>query len=87
MEYHPFGPDDTNPIKTSISELLTDIYQDMNDFILLYQKESRAAKQNAAGECKVLFFSHWGVRIIDLLKVIHSRKSPNLKEDDFHEFL
>lgn len=81
------GPDDTNPIKASISELLTDIYQDMKDFVLLYQKEGRAAKQNAANECKSLFFTHWGIRVIDLLKVIHSRKSTSLPKDDYPDFL
>ncbi len=81
------GPDETNPIKASISELLADIYQDMKDFVLLYQKEGRAAKQNAASECKFLFFSHWGIRIIDLLKVIHSRKSSGLTKEEFNDFL
>jgi hypothetical protein len=81
------GPDETNPIKASISELLTDIYQDMKDFVLLYQKEGRAAKQNAANECKSLFFSHWGIRIIDILKVIHSRKSSGLSKNEFDDFL
>lgn len=81
------GPDETNPIKASISELLTDIYQDMKDFLLLYQKEGRASKQNAAREFKHLFFSHWGIRLIDLLKVIHSRKSSALPVDDYNDFL
>jgi hypothetical protein len=81
------GPDETNPIKASISELLADIYQDMKDFIILYQKVGRASKQNAASECKSLFLSHWGIRIIDLLKVIHSRRSISLPKDDFNDFL
>jgi len=81
------GPDETNPIKASISELLTDIYQDMKDFVLLYQKEGRASKQNAAHECKSLFFSHWGIRVIDVLKIVHSRKSPILPADDYNDFI
>ena len=81
------GPDESNPIKASISELLTDIYQDMKDFVLLYQKEGRAAKQNAAKECKSLFFAHWGIRAVDVLKVIHSRKNSSLPKDDYNDFL
>jgi hypothetical protein len=81
------GPDDTTPIKASLSELLCDIYQDMQDFIMLYQKESRAAKQNAASECKSLFLSHWGIRVVDILKVLHSRKSASLPKDDYNDFL
>lgn len=81
------GPDETDPIKASISELLTDIYQDMKDFVLLYQKEGRAAKQNAASECKHLFLTHWGIRLIDILKVIHSRKSSSLPTQEYDDFL
>ncbi len=81
------GPDDTTPIKGSLSELLSDIYQDMQDFILLYQKESRAAKQNAAYDCKSLFLSHWGIRALDVIKVLHSRKSSNLPKDDYNDLL
>ena len=81
------GPDDTTPIKASLSEMLTDIYQDLQDFVLLYQKVSRAAKQNAVLECKSLFLSHWGIRAVDVLKVLHSRKSSSLPKDDYNDFL
>ncbi len=81
------GPDDTDPVKASISELLTDIYQDLKDFVLLYQKGNRAAKQNAASECKALFMSHWGIRIIDILKVVHSKRSAALPKNDFEDFI
>jgi len=58
-------------VKCFISEKLTDIYQDLKDFIFLYQKEQIAAKENAVYHCKKLFEVHWGFRIISLLKALH----------------
>ncbi len=66
-----FGKDDVHymidmhgdkdfPVKVSASELLSDIYQDMKDFVLLYQKNSRASKQNAAYNGRLNFLKNWG---------------------------
>ena len=49
----------------------TDIYQDMKDFVLLYQKPLREAKKVAVWEMRELFQAHWGFRIVNLLKVLH----------------
>lgn len=81
------GPDETTPIKASISEQLTDVYQDLKDFVLLYQKNTKAAKQNAAANCKALFNSHWGIRIIDVLKFIHSQNIQTSSQQDYLDFI
>lgn len=57
--------------KASLAENLADIYQDMKDFVLLYQKNTRAAQENAASEIRHLFETHWGIRIIHLLRHLH----------------
>jgi len=62
---------DTNPLKASLSEHLADVYQDLKDFVLLYQKNLAYAKQNAVYECRTLFISHWGPRIAALLPALH----------------
>lgn len=59
------------PIKGSIADGLTDIYQDMKDFVLLYQKPLRNVKKIAIWEIQELFKSHWGFRAVNLLKVMH----------------
>ena len=43
----------------------------MKDFVLLYQKPTRAAKQNAAFECKNLFENNWGYKLLNSLNTIH----------------
>lgn len=59
------------PLKASLAEHLADIYQDMKDFILLYQKNTYSARQNAISECKYLFESHWGYRISSIMPRLH----------------
>lgn len=59
------------PVKGSIADGLTDIYQDMKDFVILYQKPLRDAKKIALWEILELFKAHWGFRIANLLKVFH----------------
>lgn len=73
---------DNNPLKASISEHLADIYQDLKDFVLLYQQNHMYSKQNAVHECRNLFISHWGARIASLLPAIHTVAFPNTPDDD-----
>jgi len=70
---------DSELCEYNLAENLTDVYQDFKDFILLYQKESLAAKENAVYACKYLFETHWGFRIIAVLKVMHFRQFNELK--------
>jgi len=58
-------------IKASIADNLTDVYQDLKDFIILYTKNTQTARENAAFECKLQFETHWGIRVINALKAIH----------------
>ena len=72
--YYTLDPHDrnnTDPVRASISEGLADIYQDMKDFILLYQKPFNSSKENAIHECKDLFAKRTGYRLVDLQKAIH----------------
>ncbi|MBE0651551.1 MAG: DUF5063 domain-containing protein [Bacteroidales bacterium] len=62
---------ENEPIKASLAENLTDIYQDMEDFIMLYQKNTLAARENAVNECRNLFATHWGYRITTMMPKIH----------------
>jgi len=73
---------DNIPLRASISEHLADIYQDLQDFVLLYQKNHTYAKQNAVYECRKLFTSHWGARISALLPAIHAIAFHTEAEDD-----
>jgi len=67
---------DFDPVKGSLAENLTDIYQDLKDFVLLYQKNTDAARQNAVYDIKKLFKSRWGIRILRSLNYLHSILYP-----------
>ena len=62
---------ETEPVKSSISENIADIYQDMKDFLMLLKKNTLAAQQNAVFECKNLMQSHWGYRVGNTLTRVH----------------
>ncbi len=73
-EYWTIDPEhinETEPLKASLAENIADIYQDMKDLILLYQKNTFAARENAVSECKNLFASHWGYRIGKIMIRLH----------------
>jgi hypothetical protein len=67
---HEYGVD-YEAIKASLSENFSDIYQDLKDFLLLYQRNNRDARQNAVHECRRLFESRWGLKILENLRYIH----------------
>ncbi len=69
---------ENEPLKASLSENLTDIYQDMKDFVLLYQRNTYAARQNAVKEIRKLYATHWGYRITNIMAKVHHL----LYEDD-----
>lgn len=62
---------ETEPLKASISENIADIYQDMKDFLLLLQKNTLAARENAINQCRILHGNHWGYRIGNIFTRIH----------------
>jgi len=69
-----FTDQDSNPPemkKGSLSEHFADIYQDLNDFVILYQKNSIFAKENAVAEIEKLFRINWGIRVVNTLKILH----------------
>jgi len=61
-----------DPIRGSLAECITDIYQDLKDFLLLYQKPLKAFKENAVRDCKYLFETRFGYRLLDAQTAIHN---------------
>jgi hypothetical protein len=60
----------------SFSEYLSDVYQDIKDFLVLYQKPSMSAKENAINECLLFFKNHWGYRALMSVTNIHPLLYP-----------
>jgi hypothetical protein len=55
----------------SISEDLTDIYQDIKDFILLFELGTNEVMYEALWECKQSFQTFWGQKVTNVLRPLH----------------
>jgi hypothetical protein len=86
-EFYHVGYEEYNEyeaVKASLAENLADIYQDLKDFVLLYQKNSQAVRQNAVHDCRSLFETRWGPRVLSSLRYIHFLLiKNNLNEEHF----
>ncbi len=67
-------------IKLSIAENLSDAYQDIKDFVTLYRKNSLSSRENAIHDIKHLFETNWGNKLSNLLPIIHSLNSKTIVE-------
>lgn len=63
--------DTEGPVTSSISENLTDIYQDIKDFLLLYQTGTDEVMNDAIWECRLNFENLWGQKLVNALRAIH----------------
>ncbi|MDP4267068.1 MAG: DUF5063 domain-containing protein [Bacteroidota bacterium] len=76
----------------NLSDELSLIYNDLKDFLILFQKNTLDAKGNAIKSCKKYFENNWGERLIITHKYIHNHiyviKSKH-EEDSlpFNDFL
>ena len=59
------------PAVSSISENMADIYQDLKDFLLLYQTGTKEVMNDAVWECRQNFENYWGQRLVNSLRAIH----------------
>ncbi len=58
-------------VEVSLSDNMADIYQDMKDFVILYQKNISFSRENALTQIRQLFYDHWGVKVLDSLRAVH----------------
>jgi len=58
-------------VRASIAEGVADLYQDLKDFILLYQKPIYTFQENAVNECRDLFYSRYGYQLVRIHTAIH----------------
>jgi hypothetical protein len=63
--------DSEGPVVSSISENMADIYQDMKDFLLLYQTGTGEVMNDAVWECRMNFENFWGQKLVNSMRAIH----------------
>lgn len=72
------------PIKKNISEDLADIYQDIKDFIFVFQLGLNETMNDALYVCKENFGPLWGQKLVNTLRALHEIKynPDDDREDD-----
>jgi hypothetical protein len=63
--------DSEGPVVSSLSENMADMYQDMKDFLLLYQTGTGEVMNDAVWECGMNFENFWGQKLVNSMRAIH----------------
>lgn len=72
------------PIKKCISEDLADIYQDIKNFIFVFQLGYNETMNDSLAICKENFAMYWGQKLVNTLRALHDAKY-NVKDYDPEE--
>lgn len=67
----PNRPGSSNLFQASLSEDLTDIYQDLFDFVQWYSQGTFESINDSVIECLSNFEKYWGVKLLNALRAIH----------------
>lgn len=59
------------PVVASLAEDIADIYQDLKDFLLLYQTGTPEVMNDAVWESRLNFENFWGQKLTNALRAIH----------------
>ena len=62
------------PIKKCISEDMADIYQDLKDFIAVFQLGNNSTMNDSLCQCKEHFAEFWGQRLVNTMRALHDVK-------------
>ena len=73
------------PIKKNISEDLADIYQDIKDFIFVFQLGLNETMNDALVICQENFGMFWGQKLVNTLRALHDVKYNQPDEDEEEE--
>jgi len=72
------------PIGESLAENLTDIYQELKDFIEIYQFGLTELMNDALAECSQSFENYWGQRMVNAMRAFHNLvySTEDIDEDE-----
>ena len=70
------------PIKKSISEDLADIYQDIKDFIFVFQLGLNETMNDSLAICQENFRLHWVQKLVNTLRALHEVKYAQGEDEE-----
>lgn len=59
------------PIASAISENLSDVFQDLGDFLALFRRGNESVMREALALCEHNFRHYWGSRLLNALRALH----------------
>lgn len=62
------------PVTRYISEGLSDIYQDIKDFVFIFRQGVNRNMHNALATCQENFKLYWGQKLVNTLRALHEVK-------------
>ena len=77
--FHPDMQYSDMPIAVTISENLADIYQDLGNFIAVFQLGNPQTMNDALFVCIQNFKDYWGQKLVNVLRAIHSLKNKTIE--------
>lgn len=69
------------PIAASISEDLTDIYQDLKNYITIFERGIVEHMNDALFVCNENYKSYWGQKLVNVLRALHSVKYSSVDNE------
>lgn len=69
------------PIAASIAEDLTDIYQDLKNYITIFERGIEENMNDALYICNENYKAYWGQKLVNVLRALHSVKYSSPAED------
>lgn len=73
------------PVTKNISEDLADIYQDVKNFVYLFQVGINETMHNAIIDCKENFRNYWGQRLVNTQRALHEIAYNTNNEEEYCE--
>ena len=84
--FHPDMAYSDMPIKKCIFEDLADIYQDLKDFISVFQLGMNVTMNDSLCVCKEHFAEFWGQRLVNTMRALHDVKyNASADEEELDE--
>lgn len=75
------------PIRKSIAEDLSDIYQVVKDFVCQFRSGLNETMHDALAQCREHFIGYWGQTLVNTMRALHEVKysATDNEEDEFND--
>ena len=70
------------PIRKSIAEDLTDIYQVEKDFVCQFRSGLNETMHDALAQCREHFIGYWGQTLVNTMRALHEVKYNSTEEEE-----